>query len=298
MGAMQVRLAALAGALACAASAAAQVAAEKVLFEKTSAFNHIMVTEDGRGLRTLWFERGGARQSVVKPGDPDHVELPYAQAMPAGLFLVEKPQRILIVGLGGGTIPAFLHKHYPKLAIDVVDIDPDVVDAARKYFGFREDAALKAHVDDGRKFIENSPGKYDALFLDAFGADNVPRHLTTREFLQACRRALAEGGLVVGNIWSRASNPLYDSMVRTYQDVFDEVYILDVQGAGNRIVFALPRKQRVRAEDLARRAREESKLRQFRFDVGEYVERGFRPAGRDGASGRVLIDREIRKAAG
>ncbi len=263
---------------------------QRVLYEKDSPYNTIVVTEDDEGLRTLWFERNGVRQSVVKVGDPDHLELPYARAMPVGLALVERPKRVLIVGLGGGTIPGFLHKHYPQITIDVVDIDPDVVDVARKFFGFREDSTMHAYVDDGRRFIEECRDPYDVIFLDAFGSENIPYHLTTREFLQAVRRALTPQGVAVGNVWSRSSNPLYDSMVRTYQDVFGELYILDVLGAGNKILLALPRRQPIPRDALAKRARKISKEQGFRFDMGDIVTYGFRRAENEDARGRVLTD--------
>src|SRR3989304_10594088 len=107
------------GLLAFFALSVAASASQRVLYEKQSPYNTIVVTEDDRGLRTLWFEKGGARQSVVKVGDPDHLELPYARAMPVRLALVEKPERGLIVGLGGGTSPGFLPAHYPDTTIDV-----------------------------------------------------------------------------------------------------------------------------------------------------------------------------------
>src|SRR6266849_5169253 len=166
-------------------------AAQTVIYEKASHYNTIVVTEDSNGLRTLLFERGGSRQSVVKPGDPDHLELSYARVAFVGLALCEGPRRILVVGLGGGTLPTFLRKHYPNAAIDVAEIDPDVVDIAKKFFGFREDERMRAHVADGRAFIENvRQPQYDVIFLDAYGARNVPAHLTTQEFLQAVRRAV------------------------------------------------------------------------------------------------------------
>src|SRR6266705_5614770 len=156
-------------------------AAETVIYEKPSHYNTIVVTEDSNGLRTLLFERGGSRQSVVKPGDPDHLELRDTQVALVGLALCEGPHRILVVGLGGGTLPTFLRKHYPSAAIDVAEIDPDVVDVAKKFFGFREDERMRAHVGDGRRFIENVPQPYyDIIYLDAFDAHNVPEHLTTR----------------------------------------------------------------------------------------------------------------------
>jgi spermidine synthase len=281
-------LLALAGLL---AACAAAVAAPKVLYEKASPYNKIVVTEDEEGLRTLSFGNG-VRQSVVKPGDPDRLELRYARAMPAALALVEEPRRVLIVGLGGGTIPSFLHKHYPRTTIDVVDIDPDVVAVAKRFFGFREDSLMHAHVADGRKFIEQCRDPYDVIFLDAFGPDSTPHQLATREFFQAVRRALTPKGIVAGNVFSEGLNPLYNSMVRTYQDVFREVYIMDVPGAGNKILIGLPWQGRFRPDDVARRARQIAKEKQFGFDMGDLVASGFRPAAEINPAVYVLTDKD------
>lgn len=265
-------------------------AEETVLFEKQSPYNTILVTEDDRGLRTLRFEKDGARQTVVKPGDPDHIELPYPRVMFAGLAFVEKPQRVLAIGLGGGTLPSFLRKHYPKMTIDVVDIDPDVVDVAKRFFGFREDAAMHAYVDDGRRFIETCGNTYDIIFLDAYNSDNIPYRLATREFLQAVQKALTPRGIVVGNVWSGNSSPLYRSMIRTYQDVFDELFILDVQDTPNKILIALPGKRQVKRTDLICRAREISQQEQFPFDIGDFLEYGARRAAEVGPPARILTD--------
>lgn len=270
---------------------------EKVLFEKKSPYSTVTVTEDERGLRTLMFDHNGVRQSVVKVGDPDHLELPYAKSMLVGLAFIEPPKRILIVGLGGGTIPNLLHKHYPEATIDAVDIDPVVVDVARKFFGFREDATLRAHVADGRRFIEDCRKPYDVIFLDAFSAEEIPYTLTTQQFLKAVRQALAPGGVVVANVWDRYSNPLYDSMVRTYQSVFDELYISDVDGTGNRILVASPRKRQMRPGAVARRAAAISKEKRFRFDLGEVAGRGFRLEENTHFRGRILLDKSLTSRA-
>ena len=158
-------------------------AEEKILYQKASAYSTIVVSEDEQGLRTLRFGEDGVRQSVVKLDDPDHLELGYSRAMPAAMALVDKPERVLIVGLGGGTIPRLLHSHFPQLGIDVVEIDPDVVAVAKQYFGFQEDERMRAYVDDGRRFIAQHRNHYDVIFLDAFSADSIPYHLATREFL-------------------------------------------------------------------------------------------------------------------
>ena len=269
--------------------------AQTVIYEKASPYNTIIVTEDPKGMRTLLFERGGGRQSVVKPGDPDHLELPYARAALAGLALCEEPRRMLVVGLGGGSLPMFLRAHYPAATIDVAEIDPDVVDVAKKFFGFVEDERMRAHVGDGRQFIEKAPpGDYDIIFLDAFGAHDVPKHLTTREFLQITRRALRPNGVVVSNVWRPASNPLYDAMARTYQEAFEELLILDVPGDVNNIFLALPRRQPLGQGELALLARKVSTTKRFRFDLGDLVEYGFRHAREKNPQARVLRDADRR----
>ena len=282
-----------AGLLALAAAVAPAHAASAVLYEKPSAYSTIIVTEDEAGLRTLRFEKHGARQSVVKPGDPDYLALPYTRAAFVGLALSEEPRRMLVVGLGGGTLPMFLRKYYPQATIDAVDIDPDVVDVAKKFFGFREDPGMRAHVQDGRRFIEKTSDPYDVIFLDAFGLNSVPAQLTTQEFLQAVRRAVKPGGVVVGNVWGPASNSLYDSMVRTYQTVFDELFILDVRGADNKILLALPRTLPLMTNEVPELARKVSLSKGFGFDLGDVASYGLAPAPQPNPRGRVLRDREL-----
>ena len=215
---------------------------EKTLYRKASPYATLVVTEDEQGLRTLRFGDEPDAQSIVKVGDPDQVECEYVQVMPVALALVKEPKRVLIVGLGGGSLPSLLRKHYPRMTIDVVDIDPDVVEVAKKFFGFREDASMHAYVEDGRRFIEKCKQPYDIIFLDAYGPENIPYDLATKEFLLAARRAARPNGVVAGNVWSQSSNPLHDAMLRTYQEAFDDLYIINAGSSGNEIFLALPRK--------------------------------------------------------
>ncbi len=279
------------------AAAAGARAADAVLYEKPSAFNNIIVTEDSDGLRTLRFERGGARQTIAKPGHPEYLGFAYTKVAFAGLALAGEPDRMMIVGIGGGTMPMFLRKYYPDAVIDAVDIDPDVVHVAKEYFGLREDGRLKAHVGDGRAFVENAREPYDIIFLDAFGTRNVPPHLTTVEFMRAVRNAVKPTGVVVWNIWGRPSNPLYDSMVRTYQEVFDELYLLDVPGTSNKILLGLPRKQGLDRAALVQLARKVGSAKGFQFDLADIGEQQFHNLSRKGRAGRVLRDADTAQPA-
>ncbi len=138
-----------------------------MLVERHSPYNKVTVTEDARGLRALYFGSGLARQSVIDPRDPDHLEAKYAQAAPLAFALARGESRLLVVGLGGGVVPSFLHRRLPKLDIDAVELDPVVVEVARSHFGFRDDARMRAHVGDGRRFVEAARGSYDVVLLDA-----------------------------------------------------------------------------------------------------------------------------------
>lgn len=224
--------------LAAAILACTAARAPGVLFEGESAFNPLIVREDAQGIRRLYFERDGAVQSAIKPGAPLELELAYSRAAMLALALVPQPRRVLIVGLGGGAMPMFLRALFPTLEIEVVDIDPKVIEVARRYFGFREDAHLKAFVADGRAFVEKSRGGWDLVFLDAYGKGSIPRHLATYEFLRQVRGKLADGGLVAGNVWEPEWNPLYASMVRTYAEAFSSLCVVNIPGVGNRIFFA------------------------------------------------------------
>ncbi len=277
--------------LACVLQTATLVrAAGTVVYEKASAYGTVVITDEGNNIRALRFGRDGVRQSLVKLGDPEYLGLSYVPVALSGLALSTEPRRFLIIGLGGGTLPAFLRKHYPDAEIDAVDINPEVAFAAKNYLGFREDERMRIHIADGRRFIEAVTQPYDAIFLDAFGADAVPAHLTTKEFLSAVRRAVRSEGVVIGNIWFTATSPSYDSMVHTYRESFNELHVLRVTGTGNRILFALPRSQPLGRAELAGMAQKLAVEKNFRFKSDLLIERGWISPDNASFGGKLLTD--------
>ena len=246
-------------------------------------FGPLVVTDDGGGLRSMRFGRNGITQSTIKVGEPDYLRFDYLRLVLAGFALTNTgpPRRILLVGLGGGALPVFLHRHYPALQIDVVEIVPEVVTVAERYFGFRQDALMCAHVADGRAFIERAPaGHYDLIMLDAFGSAEVPLHLATQEFLQAVRRTLAADGVVLSNVWNARYNRHYDTMLRTYQEVFGEVHVVDTAREVNTMLYALPRARGLHFDSFIALARGHGVQQRYGFDLGELVERGYLPVQR------------------
>jgi spermidine synthase len=263
---------------------------ERVLVARHTGFNQVVVTENRFGVRTLRFGHEGVCQSMVKLGDPEHLELPYTSVLPLCLAFVEAPRRALIVGLGGGALPMFLHRCLPDLVVEVVELDPGVLEVAREFFGFREDARLSVWIEDGRDFIERHAARYDVVILDGFDAESIPGHLRTLEFLESVKHALIPGGIAVANVWGRSFNTFYADMLRTYSAAFEELYVLDVEGPGTKIFIGCTEAKCVSRELLLRRADEISGRYGFRHALGKALT-GFRTAREErSAPGSVLRD--------
>ncbi|WP_240359330.1 spermidine synthase [Pyxidicoccus trucidator] len=222
----------------------------------TSPSGLLVVTQDDEGRRFLQFGWLGASQSVVWPGFPLRLESDYTRAMVAALAFVEEPRRILVVGVGGGAIPMFLRAVLPQAHIDAVDIHPEVLEVARRYFGFREDAALHSHVADARRFLETPGLPYDAILLDAFDPRGIPPVLATREFLLATRARLAPGGVVVGNVLRHPSRR-NSSMAPTWKESFAQLHAFTVEESFNQVLVGLP--------DTGKRSRAELNTRAERL---------------------------------
>jgi spermidine synthase len=263
---------------------------ETMLLERQSDYNTLLVSETHTGLRILRFERGGEWQTAVRLDDPGHLAIGYTQAFPIAFVYATQPQRVLMVGLGGGAFPRFLRSRFSHLSIDIVEIDPAVVEIAKSHFGFREDAHMRAFVADGRRFIESHTGEYDVVFLDAYGIDNVPYHLATREFLQRVRNALTPSGVVVSNLWDPNSNPLYASMVQTYRVVFPEVTIMRVPDDDNRLVIAHTQRSGLQRSEVLARAHTVSRELALRNNLARMVATGMRPVTASIKAATILED--------
>jgi spermidine synthase len=127
-------------------------------------------------------------------------------------------QRALVIGLGAGVIPRSLEAR--GVTTDVVEINQEIVDVARRYFGFTARGAV--HVQDARLFLARPGRRYDYIVLDAFGGDQAAPQLLTLEAAQLLRERLAEGGLLGINLIGGVGRESLAtaSIVRTLREVF------------------------------------------------------------------------------
>lgn len=242
--------------------------AQNLVHSERSLYREVLVYED-RGERCMCFVRNCrvGRQSCINLNRPREFALSYTHMAMGGLLFATSsaPKRLLVVGLGGGTIPTALRELLPEAEIDTVEIDPAVTRVARRYFGFKDDPKMHVHEIDGRVFVKRAireGRKYDGILLDAFDHEYIPEHLLTREFLAEAKSLLTPEGVLVGNTFS--SSRLYDHESTTYAAVFGQFYNLKRE---NRVIVARPAGL-PGAEELRNRALEyEIALRGFGVDA-------------------------------
>lgn len=195
--------------------------AEDLLWVKPSEFAGKVLVVQSDGFRIMRFRDEGhdSEQSRCEIKRPNHLVHEYTRLQLLGLtFLKAPPKKILVVGLGGGSLSKALHALYPQALVDSVEIDPVVVQAARKFFFYREGPHVRTFTEDACVYVKHARDRYDIVFLDAFDGLDVPEPLRTQEFYQAITRILEPGGVVVANL--HRNSDTYASDRNTLKSVF------------------------------------------------------------------------------
>ena len=234
----------------------------KTLYEKDTGYHRIRV-EETRERRYLYFD--GTLQSSMDRRDPTSLELLYSRFTSLGLVLRPDAAKALIIGLGGGSMAKKYHQEFPEIEIDSIEIDPDVVEVARKFFHFQEDSCQRVHGGDGREFLARADDRFDLILLDAYYADNMPFHLVTREFFGTARRKMTPEGVLVINLIGSLRGPdsaMIRAAIKTLSSVFPQVYIFSTFGnrghvlseIQNVVVLASKALERMSMKEMERRA--------------------------------------------
>ena len=121
----------------------------------------------------------------------------WANYFPTAASIYPKGSKVLLLGLGGGTIV----KQFNRLGfdIDVVEIDKRIRDVSIEYF--KMDPATNVAIDDARHFVKTANKQYDIIVYDTFLSESVPEHLLTMEGFEDAKRILAPGGMIMANFY-------------------------------------------------------------------------------------------------
>jgi spermidine synthase len=232
---------------------------KSALFETESEYQYIRVVSDGDGGRDLELNEGVVSHSTWHP----HTVLTgrYWDLFLMLPPLLERPARdMLVIGNAGGTIGRAYGRYYADVAIDGVELDPELNTVARRWFGAGDNPRLRLIAADGRPFLERTDKRYDLIVVDAYRQPYVPFYLATSEFFRLARERLRPGGMIALNVAATpGDHKLSDAVGTTLLTAFPQAWRWRALRY-NDVLFAL-RERVTRAELEQRAGRVRGKLR-------------------------------------
>jgi spermidine synthase len=176
-------------------------------------------------------------QSRMQIRAPDALQLEYTRMMMGFLLWNPEPSRVLMLGLGGGSMAKFCHRYLPNATIVAVEINPHVI-AVRDAFDVPADSArFKVVEADAARFVAETDERFDVMLVDCFDADGMPEALGSQRFYDDACDALAPSGIFVANL--HAGHPHFPVHVDRIQQSFgDRALRVDDSDGSNSVVFA------------------------------------------------------------
>jgi spermidine synthase len=211
-----------------------------VVFEKFSPYHHVQVLDEG-GVRMLSFD--GTRETRMSLINPLQGHFEYTEYFHTPWIWNHDIHRVLMIGLGGGSTQRSYQHYYTNVTVDTIELDPVVVDVAKKYFTVTETPHLRIINEDGRVYLNRSTNRYDVILMDAYTTtrygSSLPPHLTTKEFFQLADKHLTTNGLLAYNVIGQMQGwkaDIIGGLYRTLKEVFPQVYSFPANTSMN-VVF-------------------------------------------------------------
>lgn len=184
-------------------------------------------------LHFAWHET----QSCMDLRHPDALHLEYTRTMMGFLLFIPEPRHVAMVGLGGGSLAKFCHRHLPKTRIQVIEINPHVIALRDEFQVPPESKRFSVVQGDGAAFVRSPPGHCDVLLLDGYDHEGLPTSLSSQRFYDDCREMLAPDGMLVANL--HCSQARWQQQVARIRRSFDgAVVTVDDDDGSNSVVFA------------------------------------------------------------
>ncbi len=217
----------------------------RTIFETDTEYQYARVVERSDRSRILELNEGQAQHSLWRPGTvltggywDGMLVAPFAAGSGAA---GTAPRRVAILGNAAGTTARAYSRLFPATHVDGVEIDGELSEIGKRYFGLEEGPRLALHHVDARPFLRQTDARYDVIAIDAYRQPYIPFYLSTREFFELCRDRLAPGGAIVINIGHpEGQDELEKVLTATISDAlpnvvrypYDETNSLVVAGAG------------------------------------------------------------------
>jgi spermidine synthase len=193
------------------------------------------VIDDGER-RYLHFD-GRLIQSAMSLAAPNALEVRYTQKMMSFLLFESRPRRIVLIGLGGGSLVKFCHFRLPATHLTVVENNPDVIALRDAFLVPPDGPKLEVLEGDGADYLERAEKGIDVLLVDAFDRTGFAPSLANREFFERAHARLAGSGMLVMNLAGDAQS--YAGLVAVVMQVFDnQVIVVPVREDDNQVLLA------------------------------------------------------------
>lgn len=210
----------------------------QLVFSAADGDGPVQVVDEGP-LRTLHFG-SAARQSTMFVRRPWELALAYSQRMVLPLLFVAPVRAVLVLGLGGGSLPKFLLHALPECRVDAVEKRPLVIRVAREYFQVPEDPRLRLLEDRAERFVTATDQRYDLVLIDLHDREGMAEAVGTADFLANCRDLLTTGGGLAINLWTGARATLLRRLEQLLEEAFPgRVLHLPVPRKQNTVALAL-----------------------------------------------------------
>lgn len=193
------------------------------------------VIDDGKS-RFLYFNVR-LMQSEMSLKAPHDLAIRYTQKMMAFLLFQPRPKRIVLIGLGGGSLIKFCYQRMPGTQLTAVELDPNVIAFRDIFLMPPDDDRLQVLEADGAKFLESTEKGIDALLVDAFDKTGFAPSLANREFFDNAYTKLSGNGVLVINL--AGEKETYAGLIGEAMHVFDDqVIVISVPDDGNHVLYA------------------------------------------------------------
>jgi len=176
-------------------------------------------------------------QSSMRLEAPDVLVTAYAQKMMAFLLFNRTPRHILMLGLGGGSLVKFCHRHLPETRLTVVEIDPDIIELREWFHIPADNERLRIILGDGADFVRRGDWTADILLIDAFDRAGVAPSLASDEFYSQAFRCLGPNGVLVMNLAGERRRYVAN-LERLREACPGAVLLVPVEADGNVLIFA------------------------------------------------------------
>jgi spermidine synthase len=189
--------------------------------------------------RAMCFALDGCTQTEMRLDDPEALANEYTRKMMGFLLFEARPEKVLMIGLGGGALAKFCYRHLPATEFTAVEIDPDVIAMRPHFYVPPDDDRFKVLNADGADYVAQlaDRGEHcDVILVDAYDQFGIAKSVVARAFVENAKQILGPNGVYVLNLVAEVDE--CTDVVETIRQVFGSPIVVAMKRGGNLVVFA------------------------------------------------------------